>query len=254
MLSSCIPSSSFPSLSLHSNTVSLTTSFPLHLCFPHFRYSGDAFDQLEEAHSISPTHHILASEACNCPGVQLNDWGRAERYAHDIIGDLNHWAVGWTDWNIALDERGGPNHLGNLCDAQMIVRTDHNPPSVHFQPTYYVFGHFSRFLPPGAVRVAHSLTSTHPVRHVGQIGGQVGQDAGANGVSAQQSANIASENARIEVTTWLDDEKGEVIIILFNPSDTDEQLKVLVSGEDKGVVVFVPAHSLHTLVADADLF
>lgn len=186
--------------------------------------------------------------------MQLNDWGRAERYAHDIIGDLNHWAVGWTDWNIALDERGGPNHLGNLCDAQMIVRTDHHPPSVHYQPTYYVFGHFSRFLPTGAVRVAHSLTSSHPVRHVGQIGGQVGQDAGAGGVSEQQSANIASENARIEVTTWLDEEGGEVIVILFNPSDTDEHVKVMSGSEDRGVVVFVPAHSLHTLVADAELF
>ena len=216
-------------------------------------YSGDAFDELEAAHDVSPNHHILATEACNCPGVQLNDWGRAERYAHDIIGDLNHWAVGWTDWNIALDERGGPNHLGNLCDAQMIVRTDYHPPSVHYQPTYYVFGHFSRFLPPGAVRVAHSLTSIHPVRHVGHIGGQVGQDAGAgSGVSEQQSANIASENARIEVTTWLDEEKSELIIVLFNPSDTDEQLKVMGQGKDEGAIVFVPAHSLHTLVMDAE--
>ena len=221
-------------------------------------YSGDAFDALEEAHAVSPSHHILATEACNCPGVQLNEWGRAERYAHDIIGDLNHWAVGWTDWNIALDERGGPNHLGNLCDAQMVVRTDHSPPSLHFQPAYYVFGHFSRFLPPGAVRVAHELTSSRPVRHVGHIGGEVGQDAGAgSGVSAQQSANIASENARIEVTTWLDEERGEAVVILFNPSDTDEQLRLLLGGgeeKEKGVVVFVPAHSVHTLVADADLF
>lgn len=186
--------------------------------------------------------------------MQLNDWGRAERYAHDIVGDLNHWAVGWTDWNIALDERGGPNHLGNLCDAQMIVRTDHHPHTVHYQPAYYVFGHFSRFLPAGTVRVAHQLTSSRPVRHVSHIGGEVGQDAGANGVSAQQSANIASENARIEVTTWLDEQAGEAVIILFNPSDTDGQLRIMGSGEEKGAVVFVPAHSLHTLLVNADFF
>ena len=74
-------------------------------------YSGDAFDLLEAAHELSPSHALLASEACNCPGVKLNDWSRAEKYAHDIIGDLNHHVVGWTDWNLVLDERGGPNHV-----------------------------------------------------------------------------------------------------------------------------------------------
>ena len=33
----------------------------------------------------------------------LGDWDRGERYIHNIIEDLNHWVVGWTDWNLALD-------------------------------------------------------------------------------------------------------------------------------------------------------
>lgn len=36
-------------------------------------------------------------------------WKRAENYARDIIGDLNNWIVGWTDWNLILDATGGPN-------------------------------------------------------------------------------------------------------------------------------------------------
>lgn len=65
--------------------------------------------------------HLFPSEACNCPGVLLDDWSRAEKYAHDIIGDLNNWPEGWTDWNIVLNQEGGPNHLGNNCNAPIIA-------------------------------------------------------------------------------------------------------------------------------------
>ena len=216
-------------------------------------YSGDSFDLLQDAHDLSPHHHLLATEACNCPGTQINDWGRAEKYAHDIIGDLNNWVEGWTDWNLVLDERGGPNHLGNLCDAPVLVRTDHNPPSVHFQPTYYVMGHFSRFLRPGAVRVKHSLTSTERHRRVHRVGGEGSVDAGAQGMSEPQTADESSENANVEVTTFLDEEKGQVIIVLFNPSHTDEKVRIDGKG-DQSVMMTVPGHSLHTLVGDSDLF
>ena len=33
----------------------------------------------------------------------IGDWGAGERYLHNIIEDLNHWVVGWTDWNLVLD-------------------------------------------------------------------------------------------------------------------------------------------------------
>jgi len=32
-----------------------------------------------------------------------------------MINDFNNGAVGWTDWNILLDETGGPNHVKNFC-------------------------------------------------------------------------------------------------------------------------------------------
>ncbi len=61
-------------------------------------YSGDSFDHVNTTHYNHPEKHLFATEACNCPGVLIDDWGRAEAYAHDIIGDLNSWAEGWTDW------------------------------------------------------------------------------------------------------------------------------------------------------------
>lgn len=65
----------------------------------------------------------MATEACNCPGVSLNNWDRGESYAYDILGDLNNWAVGWVDWNQILDMQGGPNHVNNYCDANIVCDT-----------------------------------------------------------------------------------------------------------------------------------
>jgi glucosylceramidase len=38
-----------------------------------------------------------------------------------MINDLNRWTVGWIDWNLLLDEQGGPNHVGNFCSAPLLA-------------------------------------------------------------------------------------------------------------------------------------
>eukprot|EP00771_Trimastix_marina_P000462 gnl/Trimastix_PCT/1483.p1 GENE.gnl/Trimastix_PCT/1483~~gnl/Trimastix_PCT/1483.p1 ORF type:complete len:525 (-),score=157.52 gnl/Trimastix_PCT/1483:74-1648(-) len=123
-------------------------------------YSGDGFENLPRTHRLlqrapSRGHFLLASEACTCHGVQWGNWTRFEAYAHDIIGDLRGHAVGWVDWNLVLDTRGGPNHRGNLCDAPVIVDTERQ--LVHYQPQYYAMGHFARYVRPGSVRVGSTL-------------------------------------------------------------------------------------------------
>lgn len=50
-------------------------------------------------------------------GVRLGDWSRGEAYARDIIETLENWAVGWVDWNLCLDEGGGPSWARNWVDA-----------------------------------------------------------------------------------------------------------------------------------------
>jgi hypothetical protein len=66
--------------------------------------------------------------------------------------DLNAGAVGWTDWNILLDERGGPNHVGNFCFAP--VHADRATGALTFTPSFAYLGHFSKFIRPGAQRVS----------------------------------------------------------------------------------------------------
>lgn len=43
--------------------------------------------------------------------VDRGAWANAERYGHDIIGNLNNYMTAWCDWNLVQDETGGPNHV-----------------------------------------------------------------------------------------------------------------------------------------------
>lgn len=124
-------------------------------------YGGLNTQHLDAAHNIAPDKFILATEACNCGSVafQKDDaqewWARAEKLAIDILEDIKWWSVGWVDWNLVLDTTGGPNHLGNLCDANIIADPDKKitGESVILQASYYYMGHFSRFIPPGSHRI-----------------------------------------------------------------------------------------------------
>jgi glucosylceramidase len=73
------------------------------------------------------------------------------RYARDIIGGLNSWLTGWIDWNIVLDDKGGPNHARNWCIAPVIVKPETG--EVYYTPLFFVMSHFSKFIRPGAVRL-----------------------------------------------------------------------------------------------------
>jgi glucosylceramidase len=117
-------------------------------------YGGEQPEQLDRVTSEFPDKPILFTEGCWEGGVKLGQWDRGSRYAHHIITDLNHGTVGWVDWNIVLDEQGGPNHVGNLCDAPVIVDT--RTGRVHYQSSFFYIAHFSRYLLPGARRIALS--------------------------------------------------------------------------------------------------
>ena len=116
-------------------------------------YSGDHFEALSMLHESFPRKGLIFTEGC-LANPRGTDWEKGEKYAHDIIGDLNNWTQGWIDWNIALDEIGGPNHVGNFCDAPVIVDTKKR--KLTFKPSFYCIGHFSRYIQPGARRIGFS--------------------------------------------------------------------------------------------------
>ncbi|KAL1469848.1 hypothetical protein MTO96_040832 [Rhipicephalus appendiculatus] len=116
---------------------------------------------LEHVRQRFPEKFILATEACagyeitTVNKVKLGSWDRAERYASDIIEDLNHGVGGWTDWNLVLNTEGGPTWVGNYVDSPIIVNA--TAEEFYKQPMYYAMGHFSKFIPRGSIRVFSSL-------------------------------------------------------------------------------------------------
>uniref|UniRef100_A0A8C7K543 Glucosylceramidase n=1 Tax=Oncorhynchus kisutch TaxID=8019 RepID=A0A8C7K543_ONCKI len=116
---------------------------------------------LGTTHHLYPEYYLFGTEACagwspSDRGVRLGSWERAEQYAHSIIQDLNHYVVGWTDWNLALDQGGGPNWVKNFVDSPIIV--DHSRDIFYKQPTFYSMAHFSKFLWEGSQRVGVSFS------------------------------------------------------------------------------------------------
>ncbi|KAM9404925.1 lysosomal acid glucosylceramidase-like isoform 1-T1 [Salvelinus alpinus] len=116
---------------------------------------------LGTTHHLYPEYYLFGTEACagwspTDRGVRLGSWERAEQYAHSIIQDLNHYVVGWTDWNLALDQGGGPNWVKNFVDSPIIV--DHSRDIFYKQPTFYSMAHFSKFLWEGSQRVGVSFS------------------------------------------------------------------------------------------------
>ncbi len=69
------------------------------------------------------------------------------RYARNIIVSFNHWMNGWIDWNIVLDQDGGPNHVGNFCGAPIMIDT--NSKEVYYTPVFHVLSQFSQTIRPG---------------------------------------------------------------------------------------------------------
>ena len=110
-------------------------------------YNGDHFDEVQKVHDEFPDKQLIFTEGCQENGPQIGSWGLGERYATSIMNDLNRWTVAWIDWNLILDERGGPNHVGNYCSAPIIVNT--HSQDILYQSSYYYLGHFSRFLKRG---------------------------------------------------------------------------------------------------------
>lgn len=121
---------------------------------------------LQELHNTYPTLALLATEATlEAPSSQTlgtTPWKEAQKYAVDIIGDLNAGANGWIEWNVLLDKSGGPTCIGTTggtdctplaghCDAPILADTTAGKQSLEIRDTFFFMGHFSRFIPPGSV-------------------------------------------------------------------------------------------------------
>ncbi len=119
------------------------------------------FDNLGHVQEAFPDKKLLFTEGCNerFDAKKYQHWPNAERYGRSMINDFNKGTVGWTDWNILLDQNGGPNHVGNFCFAP--IHGDTKTGELIYTPSYYYIGHFSKFIKPGAKRVSTVPSRSH---------------------------------------------------------------------------------------------
>ena len=90
-------------------------------------YSEDQFENVNQTHFLFPKKPILATEATVAREKDPTnpDWSKGEHYAHDIMGDLNNWVIGFIDWNLMLDFLQGPNHAGpKECEGRIKCGSD----------------------------------------------------------------------------------------------------------------------------------
>lgn len=119
-------------------------------------YSGDHFEALRMIREQFPDKKLLLSEACiEYSKFSADDYlNNAQKYAHDLIGNLNEGMDTFLDWNLILDEEGGPNHVGNYCDAPYLFDTKKKVLTEKNILGY--LWHFSHFIEKGAVRIGVS--------------------------------------------------------------------------------------------------
>src|SRR5690348_13184764 len=170
------------------------------------------FDNVERVHESFPNKNLLLTEACTFPFSMehIHDWKLGERYGRSMIHDFNDGSVGWTDWNILLDETGGPNHVGNFCFAPIHANTKTG--ELIYTNSYYYIGHFSKFVKPGAKRI-----SAAPSR------------------SALQATAFVNKN-------------GKIAVIVMNQTDQKVDYNLWIKG-DAAKITSLP-HSIATLIVE----
>src|SRR6185312_111768 len=118
--------------------------------------SAPLFDNVKRVQEAFPNINLMFTEGCKekFDFNNINDWSLGELYADNMLNDLNNGITAWCDWNILLDQTGGPNHVGNFCYAPIIA--DVNTGKLFYTNEYYYIGQFSKFIRPGARRVSTS--------------------------------------------------------------------------------------------------
>lgn len=168
------------------------------------------FENLKRVRESFPSKNLLFTEGCieKYNPAKVSEWWLGERYGKAMINDFNNGVCGWIDWNILLDQKGGPNHVGNYCYAA--VHADINTGKLTYTNIFYYMGHFSRFVKPGAKRIACSTTRD-----------------------------------QLQATAFRNTD-GKIAIIVMNPTDKSMDYNLLI-GNNKSAVECLP-HSISTIV------
>lgn len=168
------------------------------------------FENVNRVKEAFPDKNLMFTEGCieKFDSEKYQYWPNGERYGEQIINDLNNGTVAWTDWNILLDQNGGPNHVGNFCFAP--IHADTTTGDLIYTPSYYYLGHFSKFIRPKAKRVGSAV-----------------------------SRNVL-------LSTSFVNDNGTMATVVMNK--TNDLIKYTLYKNKSEVTLDIPAHSIQTLI------
>jgi glucosylceramidase len=124
-------------------------------------YSGDPESQ-SALHDQHPDKDIYFTE---CSGTESGD--PATTFPDTLhwhtrfltVGAARNWAKTVITWNLALDPANGP-HNGGCDTCKGVVTIDPATGRAIRKADYYVLGHVTKFVHPGAVRIGSSVADT----------------------------------------------------------------------------------------------
>ena len=114
-------------------------------------YDQEQFEEVAKHRALFPDKHLIFTEGCQENGPHFNDYAVGERYGRNMINDFKNGTEAYIDWNLFLDDTGGPNHVNNLCSSPVMLKIFNE--QVVLNPSYYYIGHFSKYVKPGAVQI-----------------------------------------------------------------------------------------------------
>lgn len=120
-------------------------------------YGGEPSAQTP-VHDAYPDKDAYMTECSGGDWEPVRSGGLTLQARQLIIQSTRHWARGVLFWNLALDENGGP-HAGGCDTCRGVVAIDSADGRVSRNHEYYALGHASRFVRPGARRIASTETA-----------------------------------------------------------------------------------------------
>jgi glucosylceramidase len=117
-------------------------------------YGGDA-SVLTQVHDAYPNKNLYMTEQSVTARRGEGPLGIAEPVRRVMIGATRNWSRNVLLWNLAADPQNGPHtNNGGCTGCSGAITLDGD--SVTRNVAYYVIEHFSKFVPPGSLRVASS--------------------------------------------------------------------------------------------------
>lgn len=172
-------------------------------------YGNEDFDSLDRYKKLYPDKGLMFTEGCVEYSVygKDNDWSKGgEHYARHIINDFNNYNECFIDWNIVLNEKGGPNHVGNYCESPIMY--DRINSKIIKNSSFYYIGHFSRYLKEGAKRINSVKLSSNSKIHSSSF------------IQGNEVITVVLNEGWIENVTLVIDGKGKQISLPNNSIST----------------------------------